>query len=136
MFNLVAQQGRLVKDPELRKTTSGTSVCSFTIAVDGNFKDKQADFFNCIAWKNTADFVSKYFHKGSSILVKGELHNRSYEKDGSKRVITEITANEVYFCGAGGTGGGSYNSHNKDISSGIAEGDYVEIDDSDGDLPF
>lgn len=104
MFNKAILMGRLTKDPELRTTESGLSVCTFSIAVDRQYQakgeDKKVDFFNIVAWRQTAEFVSKYFAKGRCILVEGEIQNRSYtDKDGNKRYITEIIADRVGFTG-------------------------------------
>lgn len=88
--------GRLTKDVELRHTQNETAVASFTIAV--NRKDK-ADFINCVAWNKQAEFISKYFNKGSQICLVGRLQTRDYEKDGKKVFITEVVAEEVYFTG-------------------------------------
>jgi single-strand DNA-binding protein len=92
--------GRLTADPELRTTQNGVSVTSFTVAVNRRMAkdgETQADFFNVTAWRATAEFVTKYFRKGSSICVTGLLQNRSWEKDGQKHYATEIVADEVYF---------------------------------------
>ena len=92
--------GRLTADPELRTTQNGVSVTSFTVAVNRRMAkdgETQADFFNVTAWRATADFVTKYFRKASSICVTGFLQNRSWEKDGQKHYATEIVADEVYF---------------------------------------
>jgi len=94
--------GRLTRDPELRMTQSQVPVCSFTVAVDRKFKDQsgqpQTDFINVVAWKKTAEFVVKYFFKGSKIIVIGAIQVRNYDdKDGNKRIATEIVADEVEF---------------------------------------
>lgn len=100
MINNVVLMGRMTADAVLRTTTSGTSVASFTVAVDRNYKEKQTDFINIVAWKNTAEFVSKYFHKGDMIAVEGSIQIRAYEdKNGNKRTATEVIANNVSFCG-------------------------------------
>ena len=102
MLNKVIIMGRLVKDPELRRTQSGTAVTSFRIAVDRDFKSqdgsKQADFFDVVAWRGTAEFVSKYFSKGRMAVVEGRLQVRDWtDKDGNKRRSTEVIADSVYF---------------------------------------
>ena len=102
MLNKVIIMGRLVKDPELRRTQSGTAVTSFRIAVDRDFKSqdgsKQADCVDVVAWRNTAEFVSKYFAKGRMAVVDGRLQSRPWtDKDGNKRVAIEIVAESVYF---------------------------------------
>ena len=101
-FTKVIIGGRLTGDPELKTTPNGVSVTSFTVAVNRRFGNKQgeeqqADFFNVTAWRNTAEFITKYFSKASSICVVGSLQTRSYEKDGQKRYITEIVADEAHF---------------------------------------
>lgn len=102
MLNHIVIMGRLTRDPELRKTQGGTSVASFTLAVDRDFKpeggEKETDFIDCVAWKGTADFVSGYFFKGSMAVVDGRLQLRDWkDKDGNKRRSAEIVANSVYF---------------------------------------
>lgn len=104
MLNKIILQGRLTAEPDLRQTTSGVFVCSFTVAVDRDFKDKngekQTDFIYVVAWRNTAEFISKWFHKGSLILVDGSLQSRKYEdKSGQKRTTFDVVANAVYFGG-------------------------------------
>lgn len=105
MLNVVAIMGRLVADPELKTTTSGTSVCSFRIACDRNFakqgEERQADFITVQAWRQTAEFVCKYFQKGSLIAIEGSLQTRQYQdKSGSNRTAVEVVANNVSFAGA------------------------------------
>jgi single-strand DNA-binding protein len=103
MLNCVTLIGRLTADPELRTTTTGKSVANFRIAVDRAYSkgdNKQTDFITIVAWENTADFISKYFGKGSMIALRGEIQTRNYEdKDGNKRTATEVLAREVSFCG-------------------------------------
>lgn len=98
-FNKVILGGRLTADPELKTTPSGESVTSFTVAVNRRFaKDGKTDFINCVAWRHTADFVSKFFSKGSSISVVGSIQVRSWnDKDGQKRYATEVIVDEAYF---------------------------------------
>lgn len=100
-MNKVILIGRLTKDADLRATTSGTAVASFTLAVDRPFKaqdgKKEVDFINCIAWRKQAENVSKYVHKGSLIAVEGRLQVRKYEKDGQPRWITEVVADNITF---------------------------------------
>lgn len=99
-YNLCVLIGRLTADPELKTTPNGNFVTSFSIAVDDGYgENKSTDFINIVAWKKTAEFVSKYFKKGSEILVTGRVKTRTYEKDGKKRTITEIVADKVDFCG-------------------------------------
>lgn len=100
MINCAVLMGRLVGDPELKTTPSGTSVTSFRIAVDRNTKDKAADFIDIVAWRQTAEFVTRYFHKGSMIAVQGSIQTRNYEdKNGNKRTAFEVVVNNVSFCG-------------------------------------
>ena len=102
MINRAILMGRLTADPELRQTTNGTPVCSFTVAVDRNFSDRngdrQTDFLDVVAWKGTAEFVSQYFSKGKMIIVEGAIQTRSYEdRNGNKRKAVEIVADNVQF---------------------------------------
>ena len=102
MLNKTIICGRFTADAELRTTQSGTTVASFTLAVDRDFKpqggEREADFINCVAWKGTAEFVSRYFSKGSMAIVVGRLQTRRYEtQDGQKRTVTEVIAENVYF---------------------------------------
>ena len=103
-FNKVILMGRLTAAPELKQTQSGTAVTSFTLAVDRRYakegQEKQTDFITVVAWKGTAEFICKYFGKGSAILICGELQTRSWEQDGQKRYATEVVASEVSFCEA------------------------------------
>ena len=104
MLNSVIIMGRLTADPELRTTTSGLSVTSFTVAVDRNYKsgdERQTDFINCVAWRATADFVTRYFRKGQMIAVQGSLQVRNYEdKNGNKRTAYDVVADNISFCGS------------------------------------
>lgn len=101
MFNTVILTGRLTADPELKATSSGVSVTSFRVAVGRRFKqgeEKQADFINCVAWRGTAEFVTKYFTKGSLIGIEGSIQTREYkDKDGKNRTAFEVVANNVHF---------------------------------------
>ena len=102
MLNIVALQGRLVADPELRTTNSGTPVCSFTLAVQRNMKgsdgEYNTDWVDCVAWKGTAEFICKYFQKGQLVALNGTLQTRSYEKDGVKRKATQVVVENANFC--------------------------------------
>lgn len=105
MINVVAIMGRLVADPELRTTTQGTNVCTFRIACDRSYTPKgqqrQADFVDIVAWDKTAEFICKFFHKGSMIAVEGSLQTRNYQdKQGNKRTAVEVVANNISFAGA------------------------------------
>lgn len=114
-LNKVILMGNLTKDPEFKTTPSGVSVTTFSIAVGRRFAKQgdevTADFFNVVAWRSTAEFVSKYFTKGRAIVVVGSLQNRSWtDQNGQKRYITEVIADECYF--AGNTGNGNGNGQN------------------------
>lgn len=103
-MNICSLIGRLTSDPELKHTQSGTAVTSFTIAVDRKCQkpgeQRKADFINVVAWRQTAEFICKYFTKGQMIAIEGELQTRQYEnKDGEKRTATEIIVNNTTFCG-------------------------------------
>ena len=105
MLKHIAIHGRLTRDPEIRQTQSGVSVCNFTVAVDRSFtrqgEEKQTDYFDCVAWRGLADTISKYFTKGKEIVVLGEMQSRKWQdKDGNNRVSWEIMANSVDFCGS------------------------------------
>ena len=103
MLNHIVIMGRLTRDPELRKTNSGTPVASFTVAVDRDFSgkdggEKETDFIDCVAWRNTAEFVAKYFTKGRMIVVSGRLQLRDWtDKEGNKRRSAEVVADSCYF---------------------------------------
>ena len=152
MLNVVAIMGRLVADPELRTTTQGHSVCSFRIACDRGYvqqgQERQADFIDIVAWRQQADFVSKYFQKGSMIAVDGRLQTRQYQdKQGSKRTAVEVVANNISFAGAKRQDGQNAPSYEQQTAShveqakaqtGFAQGsadDFAVINDND-DLPF
>ena len=151
MLNKIILMGRLVKDPELRRTQSGTAVTSFRIAVDRDFKSqdgsKQADFFDVVAWRNTAEFVSKYFTKGRMAVVEGRLQIRDWtDKDGGKRRSAEVIAENVYFGDSKRDSAGDYGSAPAygAPASGYAapaapaggHSDFAEIGEEDGELPF
>lgn len=102
MLNRIIIMGRMTRDPELRHTQAGTAVTTFTLAVDRDFKsqngEKEADFINCVAWKGTAEFVSRFFSKGRMAVVEGRLQSRKYtDKDGNNRTAYEVVASSVYF---------------------------------------
>lgn len=129
MLNKAILMGRLTRDPELRHTASNTPVTSFTIACDRR-KDG-CDFIDIVAWNNTAEFVSKYFHKGSSIIVSGRIATRKYEaKDGTNRTAVEVVADEVFFAERKNSGESAASPVSAPIPSG-----FEEIADSD-ELPF
>jgi single-strand DNA-binding protein len=105
MLNCAIIMGRLTADPELRTTPNGISVTSFSVAVDRSYQkagtERQTDFINVVAWRQTAEFVSRYFHKGSMIAVQGSIQTRNYEdRNGNKRTAVEIVADNVSFCGS------------------------------------
>ena len=115
MLNCVTMIGRLVADPELRNTPSGTAVTSFTIAVDRDFvkagEERQADFIDIVAWQQKAEFITRYFRKGSFIAIQGSLQTRTYEdKNGNKRKAYEIIADKVSFCGSKSDNAGAFDS--------------------------
>ena len=102
MLNKVILMGRFTRDPELRSTPQGVSTCSFSIAVDRNFarqgEERKADFINCVAWRQTAEFISKYFKKGSMVALEGSIQTRSWDdNEGKKRYATEVIVSQVYF---------------------------------------
>ena len=112
-MNKVALMGRLARDPELRSTTGGISVCSFTIAVDRRFvkagEERQADFISCVAWRQQAEFICKYFTKGSMVAVAGSIQTRTWDdKEGKRQYTTEVVVDDVYFTGSKSQGGGDY----------------------------
>lgn len=127
MLNVVTLQGRLTKDPELRQTQNGTAVTSFSLA----FNDREeASFFDCVAWKSTAEFVCQYLRKASMVVVEGRLQTRDWkDQNGNKRRNTEIVVNRVHFCGS------RENSEGDSYSAPQPSG-FTEIDDQDGMLPF
>ncbi len=132
MLNRIIVMGRMTRDPELRRTNSGTAVASFTVAVDRDFKsqsgEKEPDFIDVVAWRNTAEFVSKYFSKGRMAVVEGRLQLRDWtDKDGNKRRSAEIVADSVYFGDSKRDGG--------DATQSEPQGGFSEVED-DGDLPF
>ncbi len=103
MLNTITIQGRLTRDPELRRTGSGVAVANFTVACERDFNEggeKATDFIECVAWRNTAEFASKYFSKGKQAAVKGRLQIRPYtDKNGNKRTAAEVVVESLYFCG-------------------------------------
>ena len=151
-FNKVIIAGRLTADPELKQTPNGISVTSFTVAVNRNYKPKndsqqnaqQADFINVVAWRSTADFVSRYFRKGSSICVVGSIQTRTWtDQNGQKRYATEVVADEVNFVDSKSESGAatdgaytptSYTTPAYSSPAGVASG-FEEIK-TDDDLPF
>ena len=166
MLNHIVLMGRLTRDPELRRTGSGIAVASFTVAVDRDFGsretgEKETDFIDCVAWRQTAEFVSKYFTKGRMAVVSGRLQIRNWnDKDGNKRRSAEVVADNVYFgdskrdadssgsynaggyAPAGGNGYGNANSYNAPAAPSYAApasapvSDFAMLEDDDAQLPF
>ena len=149
MLNHITIMGRLTRDPELRRTGSGTAVASFTVAVDRDFSgrdggERETDFIDCVAWRNTGEFVSKYFTKGSMIVVSGRLQIRGWtDKDGNKRRTAEVVADNVYFGESKRTNdGGNFGAEQAAPSYGTyaapspAASDFAMLDDDDAQLPF
>ena len=148
-MNSICLMGRLTGDPELKTTQSGVSVTSFSVAVDRAYRSKdqerQTDFINCVAWRNTAEFISRYFRKGQRIALQGSLQSRKYTaNDGSQRTVYEVVVDNAFFCESkGGNAGGapSYDSQfpvmseAKPAFSTANAGDFEEIL-TDEDLPF
>ena len=150
MLNKIILMGRLTRDPELRRTQSGTAVTSFSLAVDRDFKsqsgEKETDFIDIVAWRNTAEFVSKYFTKGRMAVVEGRLQIRDWtDRDGGKRRSAEVIAENVYFGDSkreGGSDFGSAPAYSAPYSGYAApaapggHSDFAEIGEEDGELPF
>ena len=157
MLNHITIMGRLTRDPEIRYTQSQTPVTSFTLAVDRDFGgrdggEKQTDFIDCVAWRQTAEFVSKYFTKGRMAVVSGRLQIRDWtDREGGKRRSAEVVVDNVYFGDSrrdnndsGNYGGNSYGSSYGDssrsysapASSAPSANTFAELDDGDGELPF
>lgn len=132
MINNVVLMGRITHDLELKSTPSGVSVTSFTIAVDRSYakqgEQRQADFIDCFAWRNTAKFITRYFRKGSMIAVTGEINTRNYEdKNGNKRKAVEVLVNNASFCGE--------KNNAPDLNVTPPANGFEEIE-NDNDLPF
>ena len=145
MLNCAVIMGRLTADPELRTTSTNLSVVSFTVAVDRSYQkqgqEKQTDFINVVAWRQTADFVSKYFRKGQMIAVQGSIQTRSYEdRNGNKRTAVEIVADNVSFCGSkaeSGSAGNAFSGAPAPASyQNTGSEDFSDIADVEDDLPF
>jgi single-strand DNA-binding protein len=153
MLNRIVIMGRLARDPELRRTQSGIAVTSFRIACDRDFKsqngEKSTDWIDVVAWRQTAEFVSKFFTKGRMAIVEGRLQSRDWtDKDGNKRTAIEVVADNVYFGDSkrdGADRGDSFGGYSAPAYNGPAGGysapvggasDFAEIDEEDGELPF
>lgn len=140
MLNKVFIMGRLTKNPELRRTNSGTAVTSFTLAVDRDFKNadgtKETDFIDVVAWRGTAEFTAKYFTKGRMAVVEGRLQMREWQdKDGNKRRNAEVIADNVYFGDSRSDNASGVHQASKAPVNVDAE-DFTEVEDDDSDLPF
>ena len=158
MLNHITIMGRLVRDPELRRTGSGIAVASFTVAVDRDFGgrdggERETDFIDCVAWRQTGEFVSKYFTKGRMIVVSGRLQIRSWtDKDGNKRRTAEVVADNCYFGDSkrDGDSGSAYGGNNfanayaapsgnfggYSAPAGNPASDFAMLEDDDAQLPF
>ena len=144
MLNHIVLMGRLTRDPELRRTGSGVAVASFTLAVDRDFAaqgaEKETDFVDIVAWRNTAEFVSRYFTKGRMAVVTGRLQIRNWtDKEGNKRRSAEVVADNVYFGDSkrDGAPSGDYTAPMGGYAAPVnTTSSFSEIDDEDGDLPF
>lgn len=147
MLNQIAIQGRLVRDPELRRTNSGKAVTSFTLVCDRDFKnqqtgEKEVDFIECVAWGGTAEMVEKYFHKGQMAVATGRLQLRDWtDKNGQKRRQAEILVNNIYFCGSKESGtqasSGADNGYSTPAYQAPAPAaNFAELDGEDEQLPF
>lgn len=152
MLNKIFLQGRLVADPELRQTPSGVSVATFRLAVDRDFKsketgEKETDFVTIVAWRGTAEFVSRFFSKGRMAVVEGRLQMRNYtDRDGNKRTAAEVVADNIYFGDSrrDGEGGGfsysapapAYNAAPSYGTPAPASDHFAELSEDDGELPF
>lgn len=143
MLNRVVLMGRVTADPELKQTPNGVAVTTFSLAVERNYAakgaERQTDFFNCVAWRGTAEFITRYFTKGKMMAAEGSLQTRSYEdKNGNKRHVTEVMVEQVYFAGDSGASHGQQPTTPTPaapiaFNSGSVE-DFQEIEDDD--LPF
>jgi single-strand DNA-binding protein len=146
-INISVLTGRLTADVELKTTPSGVSVCSFSLAVDRKYQpqgeERATDFIDCVAWRNTAEFISKYFNKGSMIGIEGEIQTRTYtDKEGKKRKVTEVIVNNASFCGSKSESNVSNtipqqngNDPLAQISANLEQADFTGVD-NDNDLPF
>ena len=142
MLNKIILMGRLCANPELRRTNSGTAVTSFSLACDRDFKsqigEKETDFIEVVAWKNTAEFVSKYFSKGRMAVVEGRLQIRGWtDKAGNKRTTAEVVADNVYFADSKRSESNDKQKENFNALSGRVSDDFVPaLNDDTSELPF
>ena len=139
MLNKIILMGRLTRDPEMRRTNSGTAVASFSLAVDRDFKgqngEKETDFIDIVAWRNTAEFVSKYFTKGRMAVVEGRLQIRDWtDKEGNKRRSAEVIADNVYFGDSKNTASDTTQQGGFDSFNQVQK--FAEIAEDDCELPF
>lgn len=131
MLNHITIMGRLTKDPELRRTNSGKAVTSFTVACDRDMDRGVADFFDCVAWSGTAEFVSKYFTKGQLCVVEGRMQFRDWtDKNGNNRRSAELVVNNIYFASK------REDNNNSFVAPKEPANNYAVINDDDGELPF
>lgn len=133
-INVVTLMGRLTQTPELKTTSSGIETTSFTVAVDRRFQKDQTDFINIVAWRQSAKFITNYFKKGQMIAITGSLQVRNFtDKNGNKRTVYEVVADNISFCG----GKGSPDAEIASVDSDEAEiDDFEELDTSSADYPF
>ena len=142
MLNRIILMGRLTRDPELRHTQTGTAVASFTLAVDRDFKDRNSgeratDFIDIVAWRQTGEFVSRYFAKGRMAVVEGRLQMRDWtDKDGNKRRSAEVVADNIYFGDSKAAAKQSEGNANERDFPPEPQQNYTEQDEEDGELPF
>ena len=142
MLNHITIMGRLTRDPDLRRTGSGVAVASFSLAVDRDFSgkensEKETDFIDCVAWRQTGEFVSKYFTKGRMAVVSGRLQIRSWtDKDGNKRRTAEVVADNVYFGDSKRDGDTTAPSMQYEYSAPAAPSGFEMLQDDDAQLPF
>lgn len=139
MINKTILQGRLVRDPELKTTASGVEVCSFTVAWSKEYKENKTEcFLNCVSWRQTGVFISKYFTKGKEIVVEGILSTRKYQdKDGNNRSTTELIVDQAHFCGGKSSEGNvSATQQNFQKAEAPASAQFENANLDDGDLPF
>lgn len=142
MLNVVALNGRLTSDAELKHTSSGIAVTTFTLAVDRSYQkqgeDRQADFINIVCWRNTAEFVAKYFHKGQLVAVEGSLQTRTYtDRDGNKRKAVEVVASHAHFAESKRDSYESATQQNFSDAQKISTGSNCDfMNSSEDELPF
>lgn len=137
-MNKVILMGRLTKEPELRQTPNGVSVARFSMAVNRRFtKNNEADFLNCVAWRQTGEFISKYFRKGNMIAVAGSVQTRSWDgQDGKKQYATEIVVDEAYFTGSKAENAVN-NGYENQTNNGFDDfNEFADLEGSEDDLPF